>query len=432
MRPYHDVHLEVGPVAALLDTKLTVRITGLPAGDAVTVRAATVDRAGQAWQSRVHLVADGTGVVDLGRDPAGPGSTYAGVEAMGLVWSMLRVPEQDTTASDDPLAAAPLELEALVGDRQVAVAHMQRLRLPPGVDRTEVVCGAFPGVLFTPAGAGPSPGVVLLGGGEGGLHEDDAALLAGHGYAALALAYFDPAAGRWLDRLPLEHFGAALDFLAAHERVRTDRLAVVGGSFGGATALLVGAMFPAVRAVVSVVGSGVLTQGIGPATGFLQIMAADTPPYTWRGRPLPFVPNTVTDKVRCLVETGEPIELGWTFLPGLDDADQMDAATIPVERIQGPVLLISTGQDAGWPSERLSAVAMRRLAKHTHPYEYRHLHLPDAGHAIAPPPYAPTTEALSAGPGVVFRDRGTPVTNAHGREQAWTETLRFLSRSLAG
>lgn len=430
MPPHAHVRIHIQPTPALLDTKLTVRVTGLPSAGAVTVRGGSVDGSGRAWRSEAHVVADTAGVVDLARDPAGPGSTYAGVDPMGLIWSMTRAPERDTTAVRDPLDAVPLDVEALVDGHPVATARVERLALPPDVERTDVRCGAFPGVLFTCAEAGPRPGVVALGGAEGGVHEADAALLAGHGYATLALAYFDPMAGRWLDRVPVEEFGAALDLLAAHPSVRGDRLGVIGGSFGGATALLVGSHFPAVRAVVSVVGSGVLTQGIEAAPGFLQIMAADTAPYTWRGEPLPFVPNTVTEDVRRLVEAGQPIELGATFLPGLADLDRVAAATIGVERIQGPVLLISAGQDAGWPSEQLSAVAMRRLTDHHHPYEHRHLHVPEAGHAVVAPPYTPTTELLSEGPGVLFRDRGTPAANAHGREQAWTETLSFLDRSL--
>lgn len=317
MPPHAHVRIHIQPTPALLDTKLTVRVTGLPSAGAVTVRGGSVDGSGRAWRSEAHVVADTAGVVDLARDPAGPGSTYAGVDPMGLIWSMTRAPERDTTAVRDPLDAVPLDVEALVDGHPVAAARVERLALPPDVERTDVRCGAFPGVLFTCAEAGPRPGVVVLGGAEGGVHEADAALLAGHGYATLALAYFDPMAGRWLDRVPVEEFGAALDLLAAHPSVRGDRLGVIGGSFGGATALLVGSHFPAVRAVVSVVGSGVLTQGIEAAPGFLQIMAADTAPYTWRGEPLPFVPNTVTEDVRRLVEAGQPTELGATFLPGL-------------------------------------------------------------------------------------------------------------------
>jgi dienelactone hydrolase len=47
------------------------------------------------------------------------------------------------------------------------------------------------GAWFLPPGDGPHPAVIVLGGSEGGLPVRSAApLLASHGYATLALAYF--------------------------------------------------------------------------------------------------------------------------------------------------------------------------------------------------------------------------------------------------
>jgi alpha-beta hydrolase superfamily lysophospholipase len=43
-------------------------------------------------------------------------------------------------------------------------------------------------------------------------------------------------------------------------------------------------------------------------------------------------------------------------------------ATIPAERIKGPVLLLSAGKDTVWPSLRLSRDIMSRLGDHHHPF----------------------------------------------------------------
>jgi pimeloyl-ACP methyl ester carboxylesterase len=45
-------------------------------------------------------------------------------------------------------------------------------------------------------------------------------------------------------------------------------------------------------------------------------------------------------------------------------------ATIRVERIQGPVLLISGRADRIWPSERLADIAFQRLQAHAFPHHY--------------------------------------------------------------
>jgi dienelactone hydrolase len=110
-------------------------------------------------------------------------------------------------------------------------------------------------------------------------------------------------------------------------------------------------------------------------------------------------------------------------------ADLVPAATIPVERIRGAVLLISTEDDQGY-GVAFHDVAAQRLAAHDHPYAWRHVVYERAGHNIAKPPYAPTTRSLSPGPGVTFRAGGTPADDAHARAAAWRETMRFLAEEL--
>ena len=103
----------------------------------------------------------------------------------------------------------------------------------------------------------------MLGGAEGGLHEDDAALLAAHGYVVLALAYYGmPGLPQTLTGIPVEYFGTALNYLRGRADVAANRIAVHGISKGGEAGLLIGSIFPAIRAVVSIVGGGLVTQGI--------------------------------------------------------------------------------------------------------------------------------------------------------------------------
>lgn len=121
------------------------------------------------------------------------------------------------------------------------------------------------GLLHTPAGPGPHPGVLLLGGSEGGVPDNGVAgLLASRGFAKLALAYFgaDGLPGE-LVRIPLEYFGHAITWLSARPDVADGRVGVIGASRGGELALWLGATFPAAR------GCGVLRQerpGVRPAS----------------------------------------------------------------------------------------------------------------------------------------------------------------------
>jgi hypothetical protein len=94
------------------------------------------------------------------------------------------------------------------------------------------------------------------------------------------------------------------------------------------------------------------------------------------------------------------------------------------------VLLISSGQDDGWPSTELSDVAMRRLKDHEHAFPYEHVVYPEAGHLIAGPPHRPATDVTYPGPGVTFSGGGAPQATAHAQANAWKRTVEFLREQL--
>lgn len=77
----------------------------------------------------------------------------------------------------------------------------------------------FPCLYFLP-GEGPFPGIIDLFGIIGGLIEFRASLLASHGFAVLALAYFayEDLPDKLLET-DLEYFEEAADFLLAHPKV---------------------------------------------------------------------------------------------------------------------------------------------------------------------------------------------------------------------
>src|SRR5215217_2812414 len=186
--PTHP-RLVVSPDRPSLDTQLQIRLADLPPGGEVVLRAGMLDPRGGEWRSSAAFRATADGSVDLRRDAPVRGS-YRTADAMGLVWSMEPVGEPWPDRPADFLAPTPLRLAAEVAGVQVAAAEVRRLRVPDRLCRTDVRERGLVGTLYCPDGDRPLPGVLMLGGAEGGMHEDDAALLAGHGYAALALAYY--------------------------------------------------------------------------------------------------------------------------------------------------------------------------------------------------------------------------------------------------
>lgn len=299
--------------------------------------------------------------------------------------------------------------------------------------REDISGAGLTGVYVSPAGDAATAAVVVLGGSEGGLHEHDARVLAEEGFAALALAYFGAdGVPPVLKDIPLEYFTRAIDLLEA-KGFRPGAIGLLGGSRGGEAALLVASRDERVGAVVSVVGSGVVTEGIDYSQGRLdRILRAPATPWIDGGRPLRYLPYVVGGGLADRIERGGVVDLRDAFPPVPKDPDALDAVSIPVERIRGAVLLLSAEDDRMWDSPGFSRVAEERLRAHQHPYPWDHVVFVGAGHPIAGPPGNPQTSTTAPGPGVTFEMGGTPERNSAARREAWDRSVTFLREHLSG
>lgn len=185
--------------------------------------------------------------------------------------------------------------------------------------------------------------IIVLAGSGGGTDHERAALYASHGYAALALAYFGvPGLPRGLVNIPLEYFAQAIGYARWFARPKNNFIAVEGISRGGELALLVGATFPDVNAVVCIMGGGLAMGAFGEKEP-----DDDRPAVAWRlnGLAVPdlFEGNALVDW--SFHKKGPQIDsLAPGYLSAMRDAAAVERAIMPVERIRGPVRLV-TGKD---------------------------------------------------------------------------------------
>jgi dienelactone hydrolase len=439
-RPGSAVRISIEPARVRIDEKVRVRVVGLDPNETVVLRA----RTGDEWSSHATFQADAIGAVDVRSAPALSG-TYHGIDQMGLFWSMVARDEL-TAASfifETPLTPTTTTLTAEVGGQVVASGSLERTHVAPGVRVIPVREQGLVGTLFRPGGDGRRPAVIDLGGSIGGLLERRAALLASHGYVALALAYFGiEGLPQDLFRIPLEYFETAIGWLQAQEGVASDSVAVVGESRGGELALLLGATFPQIRAVVGLVPSSVTLVGFRrhrvKMVGVVEMVVRRPPGWTYRGAPLPtLAPGRLS--FSSIVGYGwkslrrAPIAAAPFFLEAMKDEEALERAAIPVERINGPVLLLSGEDDQFFPSALSSEAARERLARHKHPYPYEHVSYAGAGHVFGMMlPYLPSTITKGHHPasGDTYVVGGNSRDNAFAAADSWARILRFLGESL--
>jgi hypothetical protein len=109
----------------------------------------------------------------------------------------------------------------------------------------------------------------------------------------------------------------------------------------------------------------------------------------------------------------------------LSAANAHAEAVIPVERINGPVLLISGRNDAMWPSTTMSDMVVHRLREKAFSHPVEHLAYENAGHAVSSPPALP---AMSGYPDEAAG--GTAAGNAAGRADMWPRLIGFFDAAL--
>ncbi|MFN3668788.1 MAG: acyl-CoA thioester hydrolase/BAAT C-terminal domain-containing protein [Brevundimonas sp.] len=254
--------------------------------------------------------------------------------------------------------------------------------------------------------------IIVLGGSEGGLNgsRNLARRLAAAGFDALAVSYFgEPGQSARLDRVPIEPVVRAREWLEARP-APGEAIALLGVSKGAELALLTASRDPAIRAVVAAVPSNVIWQGIdmtGAPTGGS---------WTADGVELPYTPYDLSQGFNGVLRLYE-----------VSLASAPSEAEIPVERIAGPVLLVSGQADGLWPSTEMANRIEGRLRANGFRHAVTHLAYPDAGHAAFGAPVRPDTPGLDRALALGGTIDGLVAARADG----WPRLLAFLTDALA-
>lgn len=286
--------------------------------------------------------------------------------------------------------------------------------LAPGPTGVRVNEANLVGNYFPAQTTKKSPGIILLGGSEGGLGRatlDMALALQREGFSVLQLAYFGaPGTSRTLERIPLELFDRGFEWLATQPGVDANRLALMGGSKGAEAALLVATRRPDLRAVVAGMPSSVAWNGIDWTKGGASSLAS----WTTEGRDVSTMPFASWDPVQGVISVYRSVE----------DPNQKDAAAraaIPIEQAQAATLLVCGEAETMWPACPMARnVQTRSQARGGPPVTV--LAYADAGHLLFGPPI-PEDASFYASLG---QYGGSVEGNAAARVDSWPRVLAFL------
>ncbi|XP_037359581.1 acyl-coenzyme A thioesterase 1-like [Talpa occidentalis] len=396
------------------DQPVRIAVSGLARGQPITLRASLRDEKGARFRAHARYCADARGLLDLARAPA-LGGSFAGLEPMGLLWALkpekpLRLVKRDV---ETPFA---VELEVLDGhdpgtERLLSRTVHERHFLAPGVRREPVRAGRVRGTLFLPPEPGPFPGIVDIFGAGGGLPEYRASLLAGKGFAVMALAYYKyEDLPKDLNNLHLEYFEEAVNYLLNHPQVKGPGVGLLGISKGGELCLSMASFLKGITACVIINGSVINVAGALHYKG--EIL---TPAPVNRNR-IKMTKDGFSDILDI-------------FNKPLEEADQK--SLIPVERAESAFLFLVGQDDHNWHSEYYASEASKCLQASGKEKPQVILY-PGTGHYIEPPyfPLCPASLHTLVDRPVIWG--GEPRAHAMAQEDAWKKLQTFFHIHLGG
>jgi dienelactone hydrolase len=302
------------------------------------------------------------------------------------------------------------------------------LRIASDVVRTAKTQGSPVGTLFSHASGKADAVVIVLGGSEGGIDENRAAIIASNGFDAFAMGYFGmDGLPKELANIPLEDVDQTIQWLDERPDLRGLPIVLEGDSKGAEFALLAAARNPAVCAVVAVSPSSQVFEGFSTEAGVQRSS------WTVQGVPVPFANNPVPAAIKAQIKAARamhvPISYRNQYLAIA--TPPQDESTIPVWNVRGPLFLVAGADDQLWPSDVFVNRIIDERKSHRVSYHDVALIFPKAGHQIDVP-YMPTSGVANViEPGFSLALGGTPSGYAKADATMWLQMLSFMRRACA-
>ncbi|XP_073440876.1 LOW QUALITY PROTEIN: acyl-coenzyme A amino acid N-acyltransferase 2-like [Dendrobates tinctorius] len=410
------VGLTVSPEISLVDEPVKIQAWGLPPDQVITLGAWLKDERGRIFHSRAFYKTDMEGKVDLEKTPA-TGGDFHGVCPMGLFWALKpKIPMKKLNKRD--VVGSPflvhIELYSslefkIPEDFPAATKVIERWYAAPGVQRILIREGRIRGALFLPPGEGPFPGVIDINGAIGGLIEFRSSLLASHGFASLALAYYAyDDLPIFLDKVDLKYFEEAAQLLCNHPKVSGDGVGVVGICKGAEIALSMASYLPQVAATVCINGP--------TAVYAVDMVYGD------------HIMKAIPVKNERIVST-DFSSYSFSNIIRNQRKPEFQDSIIPLEKARGPILFLVGNEDKHCNSLFFATEAKSRAEKYGKKDVYMQCH-PGAGHLLEPPgsPFCPLSE---------FKYFPLPATwggellpHCRAQETSWKEMQEFLRKNI--
>ena len=265
---------------------------------------------------------------------------------------------------------------------------------------------------YPPSGESKNVAIMILGGSEGGMPSYNTKHFTEKGYPCIRIGYFrtENTPDR-LEMIPLEYLEDAIKAFKSQPEVGDKKIVVYGWSKGGELALLLASRYEQIGGVIARVPGSVVFEG--PWTHLSS--------WSYNGEPIPFVLSYRYYKRIANSPYFEFPELS------LKQKEAAEKATIEVENINGPILILTGKEDTLWPASQMGEMIIKRLEQKNFPHWYKHFAYENAGHNLSEMNNIPIIQSL-------FKTNlgGTFSGNKKARIDSQQRIFDFLSRISGG
>lgn len=267
------------------------------------------------------------------------------------------------------------------------------------------------------------PTIILIGGGNWGDYWGQE--LAKSNYVGLSLPYYrEEGLPQLMEEIPLEYFEKAILWLKEQPEVNSNKIIVMGASRNAELALVIASFFPKdIHGIIAYSPSSVSWSNT------VLPFNSDTvkPSWTFKNQPIPYI---AMDKIKG---TPNPtIETLTYWKNGLSDSVAVSNASIKVENINGPILLLSGVEDEVWPSSIMSDMIENRIKMNNFHFDFENIKYDNAGHLISSNPNNPSSIRQGkmdiGGKSYDFNFGGTESGDMEAQKDAAKRVFNFLSK----
>lgn len=242
--------------------------------------------------------------------------------------------------------------------------------------KTSVTKEGFEGILF-PGDGGKDKVLIVMSGSDGGmtLSCQEARFYHKNNIPALALGLFrTKETPKELSRVPVEYVEAAIRWL---KRQGYQKIGIDGTSKGSEMALIAASLFPDLSSVIVRVPSHFVSEGLSGSGK--NKAPSGTSCWSYQGKDLPYAPyrSRTFNILKMFMQEKEMHII--TFNRSKDVTPE---TLIPIERIQAPILMLSSKHDEVWPSYESACYMEKKLKEAGFQFPYKHVAFEHMSHAM--------------------------------------------------